>query len=211
MFIVPFTLFVITTYLRPRTQAELSYLIAAIEYLSGIWCLLFAPLTIQLLLIGLFLIRNATQLLSIIKPQKDEDSLATSSSFIHTIDIDASIVQDTKVTQSLPQVTQVDSGGSFSDSLLSDPVNKISASNSQFLLSRIGPAAASNQRISTEIIALTPITKSDSFNVSVTWPKAVPPHLDPEAQKWLEQQPTAITPPHFARLQYRGITYLKQM
>jgi hypothetical protein len=91
MFIVPLSLFLITTYLRPRTKAELSYLIATIECLSGLWCLLFAPVQIQLSLAGLLLLRNTGRLKSLIdKTQSQKDSyLDLSDASNPAIDVEA--------------------------------------------------------------------------------------------------------------------------
>lgn len=91
MFIVPLSLYVMATYLRPRTQTELSYLITAIECLSGLWCLLFGPVQLQLLLIGFCLTRNTKTVSSLLNiAHRSRSSVRDLSDLsTQTIDVEA--------------------------------------------------------------------------------------------------------------------------
>ena len=101
MFIIPLCLFLISTYLRPKTQAELSYLITAVECLSGLWCVLFAPFQVQIPLVGFLLIRNRKAIRSILlRPQEEEGYLDLSDQSTPTIDIEATSIETVSLTAS---------------------------------------------------------------------------------------------------------------
>ena len=102
MFIIPLCLFLISTYLRPRTQAELSFLITAVECLSGLWCVLFAPFQIQIPLVGFLLIRNRKTIRSIWLGSPEEESyLDLSDQSTPTIDIEATPIETVSLKESV--------------------------------------------------------------------------------------------------------------
>ena len=215
MFLVPLSLFMVTTYLRPRTEAELSYLITAIECLSGLWCLLFAPLAIQLTLIGLVLIRNARQfstMLSASKPSSPsfQDLSDTSTP---TIDIEAQpIVQSClpespKASTPLPSSPQTDTAALATSAavLETSPVNDHGVASAP-----IQPLAA----LSEATPSSTPASILEK-NMAETDIMICPPEetLNHYLSTQIQQPHTAALsrPPHVIEMHYRGVTYFKSI
>ncbi|MCM1984258.1 hypothetical protein [Lyngbya confervoides] len=102
MFILSWALFLTASYLRPRTEADLSYIAAAIEVLSGLLCLLQSPWQLQVCLLLVFVINRASS--------KHHRHLAPlTQQKVVTLDVQAEAVEATpwipvnSPTQGLPQ------------------------------------------------------------------------------------------------------------
>lgn len=187
MFIVPLSLFLISTYLRPRTQAELSYLITAVECLSGLWCLLFAPFQIQLSLVGLFLLLNTGSLKSIL--QKNQASKAgyldLSDPSSPAIDIEAHPIAPLRLN-SIPETEN-----SLTSTTFQTINTTIVATNQQVSMAH---QKTSSQQSGTAIAIVQP-NKSQAQSPQDL---SISPH------------PTVI-PEQLVQMQYRGTTYFKSI
>lgn len=192
MFLLPFSLFVITAYLRPRTQGELSYLLTAIECLSGLWCLLFAPFLVQFVLFGLLCSRNAERLSKIFarSAPRPNDFHDLSDPFIPTIDIAARSIQHVQVaTDSLPAIRPQNFAVKTGEAKPS--FSAISSSANVLVL----PTADLRKRNRVEPALIEKTTPSD---LSTQTPAET--QLTPLAGQT-----------QLVKMQYRGTTYLKRI
>ena len=188
MFIVPLSLFLLATYIRPRTHAELSYLITAIECLSGLWCLLFAPFQIQLSLVGLLLIQNREGLKSLLNRDPDSNGgyLDLSNTSNPAIDIDA---QSLEPSHPKP--------------------NKALASHPQpsFTVISTSPSPEISELTTPEIPTNTIANVAEHQSLL-----SAPSETSPRESEDDIATPEEITiPEQIVKLQYRGTTYYKSI